>query len=92
MSKTLEVGQSFIATITASDGTVIPPGGVTCANTSPGAVTVTPNGDNSFTVLGKGPGAATLTYQRAGFTSASEAVNVNAIPLKIFVITEGPTT
>lgn len=89
-SKTITVGQSFIQTITAQDGSVLAPGSVAASNTSPSIATVTPNGDNTFTVKGVAPGTTNITYVHPGNTNAMESVIVSPVVLVPLVITDGP--
>lgn len=89
-NKTINVGQHFVSTVTAADGSVIPPGGVTVANSEPTKVSVLPNGDNTFTITGLAGGQTVITYMRPGFTNASELLTVVAAVPGTFIVTDGP--
>ena len=85
MSKSLNVGQSYTATVSASPAPA--PGTVKAALSGTG-LTITDNGDNTFHIVGSGANTNNvITFSAPGYQPAVESVIVN--PLPALVVTDG---
>jgi hypothetical protein len=93
MSKTLNYGQHFTASVEADPAPA--PGAVHAVVTGPG-ITVTPNGDNTFgikaTAASTSSSENTITYSAPGYRSVVETVFVASRPDPVLSVRESEVT
>jgi hypothetical protein len=85
---TVHLGKTRKQTLTATDGTTIPPGSVTLTSSSPATCAATVNPvTNEVSLDGHILGTATITYASPGYASATDLVTV--IPAPGIIVTDG---
>lgn len=89
MSTTIHLGKKRVNTVASSDGSTIPPGGLTVTSQYPGSVSASVDAQNNVTLTGLivCPGC-NVTYNAPGFVGVTEVIVVPTPPS--LIVTDGP--